>query len=112
MCLIILSVISTLISRISISLIPTIPSDGWIQSYSFHYCSTSCRSIVTQAAIKQPPLPSPPQQNIVYLEIEVSLHPNLVQAPQVAGSVQLTPIGPHIPPPVVQPEVLPGFQLL
>lgn len=46
------------------------------------------------------------------LELDVPLHPDLVHTPQIVGFVQLYLIGPQIPPPVTQLEILLGFQQL
>lgn len=56
--------------------------------------------------------PSPPLQKKLNPKVEVSLYPNLVHIPHIVGCVQLPLFGPQVPPPDMQPKVLPGVQLL
>lgn len=77
--------------------------------------ATHCTTIrevaaATQTTINQP-FSSPPY-GILNKGAAISLHSDLVQAPQVAEFVQLPLIGHSIPPPVAQPKALPGFHLL
>lgn len=61
-------------------------------------------TIASLAMIKQRPLPHP--QGIVNLGTTIQFHPDLVQAPQIGRYAQVTLINPHVPRPVLQPEVM------
>lgn len=62
------------------------------------------------ATINQPPLP--PTQSITKPRKMDPLYENLILAPRISIYVQVTPINPHVSPPVLQPEVFLGHQVL
>lgn len=68
--------------------------------------STATREAANAALAANNPLPLPPPQNVVDLEMVVPLYLDLVQALQLATSIQITQRETLIPPLVAQPKAM------
>lgn len=73
---------------------------------------TATRKAAGAALAANNPLPLPPPQNIVDLEMVVPLYLDLVQALQLSRSIQITQRETLIPPPVAQPKALSDLYVL
>lgn len=78
-----------------------------VGSKATHYADARDTAVAAKVAINQPT--SPPSQGVTNPRSKISLHPDLLQTPQVDEVVQIPLIRHLVPSPVAQPEALPDL---